>query len=388
MSITIIGILVNGATGRIASTQHLKNALLPIRAEGGLVVADKHIVPRPLLVGRNEKRLAQLARSLDLTEWTTDLDTALADSAFPVFFDAAASHQRQDTLVKAITAGKHVYSEKPVARSVADGLALLEALGARGLKHGAVEDKQYLPGFCKLAALVRDGFFGRVVGFKLDFGWWVFDGVEQKCQRPSWNYRRSDDGGIIFDMYPHWRYVVENILGPIRRVVATAATATPARINEQGAHYAVDVEDTTATLVELDNGAIGTISSSWATRVRRDDLVVFQVDGTRGSAVAGLHRCYTQAGAHTPTVMAFNPDIDLAIDYNSAWSEVPDEGPYANPYRVGWEQFLRHLVDGMPLRSDFSAGIRDIQLAEACHRSIHSSEWVRMDQPAWVGGRV
>ncbi len=225
----------------------------------------------------------------------------------------------------------------------------------------------------------ESGFFGRIVGFRLEFGWWVFDGIEERCQRPSWNYRKAGGGGLILDMYPHFRYMIENILGPIARVACSAATAVPERVDERGERYAVDVEDHTATLVTLSSGAVGSILASWATRVRRDDLMTFQIDGTRGSAVAGLHRCYVQSIGDTPKVAAFNPMIDLGIDYASRWQEVPAAGPYPNPYRVGWEDFLRHLVTGTPLRSDFAAGIRDVAFAEACYRSLAGGMSVRLD---------
>ena len=294
MAVRNIGIIVNGATGRIASTQHLANALLPIRAEGGLVVGDDRIVPRLLLAGRDEKRLAALARSNGIDRWTTDLDAALSDPGYSIFFDAAATVQRVPKLTKAIPAGKHIYSEKPVAPSVPEGMSLLAAARARNLRHGAVEDKIFLDGLQKHSHFAGQIFFGRVTGFRLDFGWWVFDGFERKSQRPSWNYQRSGAGGLTMDMYPHWRYVIESILGPVRRVVAATATAIPRRVDESGNRYDVDVDDTSLTLAELDNGAVGTIVCSWATRVRRDDLLTFQIDGTGGSAVAGLHRCCTR----------------------------------------------------------------------------------------------
>jgi predicted dehydrogenase len=381
MSTITIGIIVNGATGRIGSTQHLANALVPIRREGGLAVGDDRVVPRPLLVGRDMHKLAQIAAAHGLAEWSTDLDAALADPEFTVFFDAAATHQRRQVLEKAIAAGKHIYTEKPVALTATDGRALLGAARARGLKHGAVEDKQYLPGLQKLAALAGAGFFGRVVGFRLEFGWWVFDGIERPSQRPSWNYTRAGGGGLILDMYPHWRYVIESILGPIRRIVTAAATATPERVDEAGARYRVDVEDTATTLVELASDAIGTILSSWATRVRRDDLMTFQVDGTGGSAIAGLHRCRIQSDAGTPTVKHFNPMVDLGIDYRDGWGDAPEAGPYVNPYRVGWEDYLRHLVTGAPIRSDLAAGIRDLEFAEACLRSAATGAWVDLQKP-------
>jgi len=380
MAARTIGIILNGATGRICSTQHLQNALVAMRDEGGLVIADDRIVPRPLLVGRNPERLAAVARTHGIADWSLDLDAALADPAFGVLFDAGVTGERPSVLRRALAAGKHIYSEKPVAASVAEGVALLRQAESRGLKHRAVEDKLYLPGLRKLARLAKEGFLGRIVGFRLEFGWWVFDGVEQPCQRPSWNYRRAGGGGLILDMYPHWRYVIEGVVGPIRAVVATASTATPERIDEHGRPYNVDVEDTSATLVELESGAGGTVLSSWATRVRRDDLLLFQVDGTKASAVAGLHRCWTQANAQIPRTAHFNVATDIGFDYRSAWDEVAETGPYANPYRVGWENFLRHLVLGAPLDANLATGIRDVALAEACYRSIAERRWVALDE--------
>jgi predicted dehydrogenase len=380
MATQTIGIIVNGATGRIGSTQHLANALVPIIAEGGLAIGDDRILPRLLLVGRDGDRLAAVARAHNIADWTTDLDTALTDPAYAIFFDAAATQQRVAVLERAIAAGKHVYSEKPVAPTAAQGLALLRAALARGLKHGAVEDKVYLPGLQKLAALVESGVLGRIVGFRLEFGWWVFDGSDRPCQRPSWNYR-AGGGGLILDMYPHWRYVIERIVGRIVRVASSEWIATPERIDEQGARYPVAVEDSGATLVELENGTFGTILSSWATRVRRDDLLTLQVDGTKGSALAGLHQCHVQSAGETPTIAHFSVVKDIAADYREGWHQAPPLASYRNPYRVGWEQFLRHVATGAPLISDFAAGIRDVLFAEACHRSMQERRWIALPPP-------
>ena len=378
MTVKEVGIIVNGATGRIASTQHLKNALVPIRAEGGVQAGTDRIMPRMLLVGRNATKLAEIARGHGIEHWTTDTDEALSRPDFPIFFDAAATRQRVAVLTKAIAAGKHIYTEKPVAPSADEGLALLRAVRAKGLKHGAVEDKIFLPGLQKLSALAGQGFFGRVTGFRLDFGWWVFDGAERPSQRPSWNYQKSGGGGLTLDMYPHWRYVIEGVLGPIRRVTAAAATMIPERVDENGKSYRVDVDDTSITLAELASGAVGTIICSWATRVRRDDLLTLQIDGTGGSAVAGLHRCWMQSAADTPAIRHFNPSVDIGVDYRADWKEAPAAAAYTNPYRVGWERFLRHVVTGAPLASDLSAGIRDVQLAEACTRSAAEGGWVAL----------
>ena len=380
MTVKEVGIIVHGATGRIGATQHLANALAPIRAQGGVFCSADRIMPRLLLVGRNAARLKEIARRYGDAEWTTDVSAALASPDYSIFFDAAATEQRVTTLTNAIAAGKHIYTEKPVAPTMAEGLALLRAAKAHGLKTGVVEDKVYLPGLQKLGALSGSGFFGRLTGFRLEFGWWVFDGIERPSQRPSWNYKRATGGGLTLDMYPHWRYVLEGVLGPIRRVVTAVATMIPDRRDGAGTSYRVDVDDTSLTLAELVNGTVGSIVCSWATRVRRDDLLTLQIDGTGGSAIAGLHRCWMQAKTDTPAIQHFNPDRDLGVDYRADWQEVTGSGPYLNPYRTGWENFLRHVANDAPLTNDLRAGIRDVQLAEACYRSATERKWVSFDE--------
>ncbi len=383
MATKTLGIIMNGATGRICRTQHIRGSLAPIIAEGGLEVGGDKVVPRLLLAGRNEERLAEVAGEFGIADWTTDLDAALADTDFPVFFDAAATHLRLDLLHRGVDAGKHIYTEKPVAPSVEDGLALLRKADAKGLKHGAVEDKLFLPGFRKLSKLMDDGFFGRVVNFELKFGWWVFDGIEAESQRPSWNYQKKGGGGLLSDMHPHWRYVIEGILGPITDVACAAWTAQPERIDEDGNRYDVDVEDATVTMLQMDSGARGSIVSSWATRVRGDDLVTFRIDGTGGSAIAGLRRCWAQSAADTPRIEGFNmgagPEtMDFSADYDAQWTEVGDGLDYKNPYRFGWEGFIPHVVADAPFAHTLAAGIRDVQLAEACARASDEKTWVDM----------
>ena len=378
-----LGIILHGATGGIGSFQHLRNSLVPIINEGGLDVGGERILPKPLLVGRSEERLAKLAAEHGGLDWTTDLGAALGNAAYPVFFDAAATHLRVDVLKRAIAAGKHIYTEKPVAPSVQEGMRLLQAVQAKGLKHGAVEDKLFLPGFLKLRRVVESGFLGRVIGFQINFGWWVFDGVEAECQRPSWNYRKAGGGGLISDMHPHWRYIVEGVLGPIARVAALSWTGQTERADEVGERFRVDVEDNAHTLIELESGARGAILSSWSTRVRREDLVTFQVDGTGGSAVAGLRRCWKQAAGDTPLVRGFlmgrdADTMDVSVDYRENWEEELDTAPYKNPYRYGWERFIRHVTLGEPFYADLSAGIRDVRLAEACLKSAQEGGWVDM----------
>jgi predicted dehydrogenase len=374
-----IGIIVNGATGRIGSTQHLANALVPMIAEGGLPARSDRLLPRLLLVGRDRERLAAIARKHRVDAWTTDLDAALASRDHSIFFDAAATAQRISTLEKALAAGKHVYSEKPLAPTVAQGKALLKGAQARGLKHGVVEDKLGLPGLRQLGSSVRAAELGRVAGFRLEFGWWIFDGSDRASQRPSWNYKKG--GGLILDMYPHWRYVIEGLIGRILRVASAHWTATPERVDETGERYRVPVEDSAATLVEIEGGVFGTILSSWATRVRRDDLFTLQIDGSNASAMATLHRCYVQRAAQTPTIAHFNIANDLGVDYRNDWTELPPLGAGINPYRAGWEEFLRHVTGNAPLHSDFAAGIRDVAFAEACQRSMAERTWIAMPPP-------
>jgi len=380
MSAERLGIIINGATGGIVTRQHLDKALVPIIKEGGLKAGGRTIMPDLLLVGRNEEKLRQTAERFGIARWTTDLAGALADGNYPVFFDAGVTGHRAASLRAAIEAGKHIYAEKPVVTDIAEGKKILDEVEARGLHHGVVEDKLFMPGPTKLRMVKESGFLGRVVNFKLEFGYWIFSHPEDApLQRPSWNYRKAEGGGLVLDMYPHWRYVIEGILGPIRRVVTAAWTAIPERIDENGQSYRVDTDDSNATLVELESGAYGTITSSWATRVKRDDLMVIQVDGTEGSAVAGLHRCHVQPLAATPRAH-FDPNVDHGRDYDDDWSEAPYQPPFTNAYRMGWEAFIRPVAAGEPLNSNIAAGIRDVALAKACLASVEEGAWAPMNR--------
>jgi predicted dehydrogenase len=379
MTADTLGIIISGATSGIANRQHLAQALVPIINAGGLRVGGRTITPRLLLAGRNSAKLEEVAVRFGIAEWTTDLDGALADPAFPVFFDAGATGRRADVLRSALEAGKHVYSEKPVVTEIADGRELEALAGSRGLKFGVVEDKLFMPGPTKLRLVRESGFLGRIVNFRLDFGYWIFSHPDGPLQRPSWNYRKSDGGGLLLDMYPHWRYLAEGIVGPIRRVVTAAWTAIPERLDESGKPYTIDTDDSNATLVELESGAFGVITSSWATRVKRDDLLVFHVDGTDGSAVAGLHRCYVQPLSATPRAH-FDPNADHGRDYNADWQPAPFDPPFTNGYRMGWEAFIRHVADDEPLAAGLAAGIRDVALAKACQASVEEERWVPLSR--------
>src|ERR1700692_3550716 len=286
-----IGIVIDGATGRLGTTQHLR-ALLAIRAEGGLSLAGgDRLIPDPVLLGRNPEKLAALAERSGGLKWSTDRDACLADPAVDIYFDATATGGRPDRARTAFAAGKHVYLEKPVAENLEDALSLARAAERAGRKGGVVQDKLFLPGLKKLRKLYEANFFGRVLSVRLDFGWWVFDGELYPAQRPSWNYQKATGGGLILDMFAHWRYIFDRLLGPIAAVSCRHMTALPQRRDEQGRRYPVDFEDHAFAICELPGGVLAQIGSSWVNRVKRGDLLQIQVDATLGSAVRGLHRC-------------------------------------------------------------------------------------------------
>ena len=386
MKIERVGIVMNGVTGRMRTNQHLVRSINAIRAQGGVVLdAGTRIVPDPILVGRNADKVRALAEAHGVARWTTDLDAALADPADTVYFDAASTGLRAGLIRKAIAAGKHVYTEKPVATNVADALDLYQRAEAAGVKHGVVQDKLWLPGLLKLRRLIDSGFFGRILSVRGEFGYWVFEGDWQPAQRPSWNYRKEDDGGIIVDMLCHWRYVLDNLFGSVKSVSCLGATHIPRRWDENGKAYAATADDAAYATFELDGGAdspiVAQINSSWCTRVRRDDLVTFHVDGTLGSAVAGLTDCVIQPRAATPKPV-WNPDVPKSIDFLATWQDVPANVAYDNAFKAQWELFLKHVVAGGPFRWNLLEGAKGVQLAELGIASWRERRWV--DVPALV----
>jgi len=359
-----VGIIMNGVTGRMGTNQHLVRSINAIRAQGGVSLADgRRIVPDPILVGRNKAKIEALARAHGVARWTTDLDAALANRDDTVYFDSASTGLRASLIRNAIAAGKHVYTEKPVATTVADALDLYHRAERAGVRHGVVQDKLWLPGLLKLRTLIDSGFFGRILSVRGEFGYWVFEGDWQEAQRPSWNYRKEDDGGIIVDMLCHWRYVLDNLFGGVRSVMCIGATHIPARWDERGARYDATADDAAYATFELADGVIAQINSSWCTRVRRDDLATFHVDGTLGSAVAGLTECYLQPRAATPKPV-WNPDVPQTIDFYSTWQKMPANRVFENAFKAEWELFLRHVVDGGPFRWNLLEGAKGVQLAE------------------------
>jgi predicted dehydrogenase len=359
-----IGIAMNGVTGRMGYNQHLVRSILAMRADGGIPLSDsERLIPEPVLVGRNEHKLAAIAERHGIEHWTTSLDEALDRDDVQVYFDAQVTSRHAPAIKAAIAAGKAIYTEKPIAEDLNQALELARLAREAGVVNGVVQDKLYLPGLRKLKRLVDGGFFGRILSVRGEFGYWVFEGDWQSAQRPSWNYRSADGGGIIIDMFCHWRYVLDHILGPVRSVYAHGATHIPTRWDEDGAAYDATADDAAYGIFELDGGIVAQINSSWTTRVFRDELVEFQVDGTEGSAVAGLRRCRAQHRSATPKPV-WNPDIPAAYDFRSQWQEVPDNLEFDNGFRVQWEDFLRHVVAGEPVSWDLLDGARGVQLAE------------------------
>ena len=360
-----LGLVLNGVTGRMGYRQHLVRSVLALREQGGVELSDgSRVQLSPLLVGRDEGKLAQIARRHGLQRWTTDLDSALADDDYPVYFDAQLTSVRKASVLAALDAGRHVYTEKPTAETSDDALELARRAQAAGVKHGVVHDKLYLPGLLKLKRLLDSGFFGRVLSVRGEFGYWVFEGDWQPAQRPSWNYRAEDGGGIVLDMFCHWNYVLEQLFGRVEAVTARAVTHVPQRWDERGRPYEATADDAAYGIFELAGGVIAQLNSSWAVRVHRDELVEFQVDGTHGSAVAGLHRCVVQPRAATPRPV-WNPDEPETTDFRAQWQEVPDNASFDNGFKAQWEQYVRHVVEDAPHPYDFLAGARGVRLAEA-----------------------
>ena len=371
-----VGIIMNGVTGRMGLNQHLRRSVYAIMQQGGIKISDvERIVPRPLLVGRNAAKLQAISQELGGLPYTTQLDEALANPEYSIYFDSQTTAQRVAAVSKAIAAGKHVYCEKPVAENLAQALELYRLAKAAGIKHGVVQDKLWLPGLLKLQRLRDMGFFGRIFAARGEFGYWVFEGDTVSAQRPSWNYRKEDGGGIIIDMLCHWRYVLDNILGPVKAVSCRGATHIPERRNEEGKPYKCTADDSAYATFELEGGILASFNSSWCVRVRRDDLLTIQVDGTQGSAVAGLRECWIQPYGATPRPV-WDPDVPSAVDYFDAWQKVPEQEVYENAFKRQWELFLRHVVKNEPFRWNLLEGAKGVQLAEKGLESWSKRAWV------------
>lgn len=374
-----VGIIMNGITGRMGLNQHLRRSIGAIIKRGGIrISAEETIMPRPLLVGRNATKLEAIAAELGGLPYTTQLDAALGDREYSIYFDAQTTGQRFEALGRAIAAGKHVYCEKPVVENLEKALEIYRLAQAAGVKHGVVQDKLWLPGLVKLQRLRDSGFFGRILSVRGEFGYWVFEGDGVPAQRPSWNYRKEDGGGIILDMFCHWRYVLDNIFAPVKAVSCRGATLIPERHDESGRPYRCTADDTAYATFELEGGILAPFTSSWCVRVRRDDLFTVQVDGTKGSAVAGLRDCWIQAYGATPRPV-WDPDVPSALDYFDGWQKVPEQEVYENAFKREWELFLRHVVKDEPFRWDLLEGAKGLQLVERGLESWSKHAWVEVE---------
>lgn len=371
-----IGIIMHGVTGRMGYNQHLVRSILAIRDQGGIALTNgDRLVVDPIIVGRDADKIERLAKKHNITRWGSDLDAALANPDDTIFFDAGTTLMRAGLLERALAAGKHVYCEKPTSDDLEVAVNLAKTARASGLKHGVVQDKLFLPGLMKIKMLKDSGFFGDILSVRGEFGYWVFEGDWQKAQRPSWNYRKNDGGGIILDMLCHWRYVLDNLFGEVKAVSCLGATHIPERVDENGKRFKCDTDDAAYATFELEGGVVAQINSSWTTRVRRDDLVTFHVDGTKGSAVAGLHKCWTQHRVNTPKPV-WNPDQPQTMNFFNDWEEVPDNWPADNGFKVQWEMFLRHVAEDAPWEYGLEAGAKGVQLAELGLKSWAERRWL------------
>ena len=376
MSTRRLGIIMAGVTGRMGTNQHLVRSILAIRQAGGTLLSDgTRVMPDPILIGRNPEKVSALAQQYGITRWSTDLDKALLNPDDEIFFDAGTTQMRPMLLEKAIKAGKHVYCEKPIATDLKQALAAWEMAKKSGLKNGVVQDKIFLPGLLKLKMLRDSGFFGRMVSVRGEFGYWVFEGDAQPAQRPSWNYREEDGGGIILDMVCHWRYVLDNTFAPVKAVSCMGARHIPYRWDENGKKYDATADDAAYATFELEGGIIAHINMSWVTRVYRDDLVTFQVDGVNGSAVAGLTDCVIQPKQGTPRPV-WNPDVKQPIDFYDTWQPMPDYQAFDNGFKVQWEMFIRHVCENAPYRYTLLEGAKGVQLVECALQSWKERRWI------------
>jgi len=375
-----IGIIMNGVTGRMGTNQHLLRSISAIIQQGGVKIGSgETIIPDPILIGRDENKLRKLCEMSGVAKMSTDLDKALADPHNIIYFDAQTTGRRAEAVRKAVKAGKHIYCEKPIAVDTNEAMDLYQLCKSSGVKNGVVQDKLWLPGIIKLKRLIQQGFFGKILSVRGEFGYWVFEGDSIPAQRPSWNYRKEDDGGIIVDMLCHWRYILDDVFGKVTAVSCLGATHIDTRIDEQGKAYKCTADDAAYATFELANGIIAQFNSSWAVRVRRDDLLTLQVDGTKGSAVAGLRECYTQHYGNTPKPI-WNPDIAQPINFFEGWSKVPEQESYDNAFKVQWELFLKHVVKDEPFPWDLHEGVKGVQLAEKGLESWEKKCWVSIPE--------
>ena len=380
MKTIMAGIIMNGVTGRMGTNQHLMRSIVEIIKQGGVRLKDGNtIMPEVVLVGRNRNKLKKLSELSGITNFTTDLNEVLSDSKYDIYFDAQTTGRREIAVKDAIKKGKHIYCEKPSATNPQAAIELFELAEKAGLKNGVVMDKLWLPGLLKIKALIDQGFFGDILSVRGEFGYWVFEGFTVPAQRPSWNYKKEEDGGIILDMLCHWRYVLDNIFGKVKSVSCLGTTHINERVDESGDVYKCTADDAAYATFQLENGIIAQFNSSWCTRVRREDLLTIQVDGTLGSAAAGLRECYIQHYNATPKPV-WNPDIPQSIDFFENWTKIPEQQPFDNAFKAEWELFLKHVYGDEPFPWNLLQGAKGVQLAQLGYESWRKKSWVNIPE--------
>ena len=368
-----IGIAMNGITGRIGQ-KHLA-AISAIQKKGGVLLADgQRIYPEPILLGRDQTKLESLGQEFGFSQQSTNLAAALLDQSTSIYFDALVPLERPANIRQALLAGKHVYAEKPLAITYEAAHELAQLAQNLGLRHGLVQNLLFQPGPQKLEQLVRNGFFGRILNARIDFGYWVFEGDWQTAQRPAWNYQRESGGGISVDMFPHWNGLLENLFGPIRAISHLAKTHIPQRFDQQQPYQAT-ADDAAYSLLELESGMTVQISASWTTRVYHDDFLSIQIDGTHGSATAGYRTCKVQHRVQTPLSSA----MISASPPQTDWQELPELLKVSEPFQAQWEYFLRAVMSNEPFPWDFFAAARGLQLAKTALQSNLERRWLTIN---------
>ena len=386
MEIKRIGIIMNGVTGRMGTNQHLARSITAIIKQGGIKVNnDLTLMPDPILTGRRDYALKALAEKYgneargEAYKYTTDVQGALdgKHGDYEIFFDASGTLQRANFIEMAVKAGKAIYCEKPTAVETKEAVRLAKLVADAGLKNGVVQDKLWLPGFRKIKMLKELGFFGKILSVKGDFGYWVFTGMDydQPAQRPSWNYRAEDGGGMMIDMFCHWRYVIDHVFGPVKSLVSYGAIDLDERRAEDGTPFKCTADDSAYAMFLLEDDTMVQFNSSWCTRVRRDDLLTVHVDGVKGSAVAGLREVKIQSAANTPKPI-WNPDIAQPIDFLAGWEDVPNNTEYDNAFKIQWELFIRHVALDEEWNYSLMEGAKGVQLAELGMESWKERKWV------------
>src|SRR5699024_10414212 len=162
-----------------------------------------------------------------------------------------------------------------------------------------------------------------------------------------------------------------------------AVPTSPTRGDDEGQGYRAPAVDAASGICAVaargGEDIVAQINASWPVRVYRDELVEFQVDGTHGSAVAGLRGCVAQQRSQTPKPV-WNPDLPATEPFRDQWLEVPQNTELDNGFKAQWEEFIRDVVAGREHRYDLLSAARGVQLAEAGLASSAEGRRVSLDQ--------